>query len=183
MLSPMTELFLIRHCQATGQHPDAELTSEGKEQAQALAEFLGELGIQRIISSSFRRAVESAAPLAERLGVQIELEPLLTERELGTVPGTDWMSALESSFDNLDLCFPGGESATAAMNRGRAVVDRVLSGKSLPVAVCTHGNLLALLARSFDSSLGFEFWKNLSNPDVFALSRTGDTFRIERLWR
>jgi len=43
-LSPVTELFLIRHCKATGQHPDADLTSEGQEQAQALAEFLAEFG-------------------------------------------------------------------------------------------------------------------------------------------
>ncbi|WP_241666191.1 histidine phosphatase family protein [Planococcus koreensis] len=32
--------YLIRHCQAEGQHPQAELTVEGRAQADRLARFL-----------------------------------------------------------------------------------------------------------------------------------------------
>ena len=61
-------LYLVRHCQATGQEPDAPLTELGKQQAIALADWLSEVPIGRIISSPFIRAYQSAIPLSERLG-------------------------------------------------------------------------------------------------------------------
>lgn len=33
-------IYLIRHCQATGQAPDAQLTGIGNKQAEDLAEFM-----------------------------------------------------------------------------------------------------------------------------------------------
>lgn len=33
-------IYIIRHCEATGQAPDASLTEKGKEQAKKLAVFL-----------------------------------------------------------------------------------------------------------------------------------------------
>lgn len=39
----MSQMFyLVRHCQATGQEPDAPLTETGQQQAIALADWLGE---------------------------------------------------------------------------------------------------------------------------------------------
>lgn len=36
----MKKIILIRHCSATGQECDAELTTDGKDQANTLATFL-----------------------------------------------------------------------------------------------------------------------------------------------
>jgi 2,3-bisphosphoglycerate-dependent phosphoglycerate mutase len=47
------KLFLIRHCSALGQEPEAPLSSEGEQQAQELARFLAEYGITRIVSSPY----------------------------------------------------------------------------------------------------------------------------------
>src|SRR3954453_2868357 len=43
-------IYLVRHCQSTGQAPDAPLTDLGRQQARRLADALDELGIERIIS-------------------------------------------------------------------------------------------------------------------------------------
>ena len=32
-------IYLLRHCEATGQNPEAELTEKGKEQAEKLIHF------------------------------------------------------------------------------------------------------------------------------------------------
>jgi 2,3-bisphosphoglycerate-dependent phosphoglycerate mutase len=56
-------LYLVRHCQATGQEPDAPLTELGRQQAISLADWLGEVPIGHIISSPFTRAVQSITPL------------------------------------------------------------------------------------------------------------------------
>jgi 2,3-bisphosphoglycerate-dependent phosphoglycerate mutase len=44
-------LYLVRHCQAAGQEPDAPLTAMGQQQAIALAGWLCNVSIGRIISS------------------------------------------------------------------------------------------------------------------------------------
>ncbi|PSB05434.1 hypothetical protein C7B62_25205 [Pleurocapsa sp. CCALA 161] len=52
-------LYLVRHCQATGQEPDAPLTEIGQQQAITLAGWLSGVSIGRIISSPFVRAYQS----------------------------------------------------------------------------------------------------------------------------
>src|SRR5688500_15400614 len=71
------ELYLVRHCQATGQAPDAPLTLVGEAQAQRLADALDRRGIRRIVASPFVRARASVEPLAERLGLTVEVDDRL----------------------------------------------------------------------------------------------------------
>ncbi|MFN6461760.1 MAG: histidine phosphatase family protein [Nostoc sp. DedVER02] len=96
-------LYIVRHCQAVGQEPNAPLTSEGNLQAMALADLLFGLGIERVISSPFMRAYQSIAPLAERLSLSIETDNRLIERVLCATPLDDWRERLAESFTNLDL--------------------------------------------------------------------------------
>ena len=103
------KLYIVRHCSAESQHPDVELTLEGHAQAEALAGFLAGRGIQRIVSSPFRRALQSIAPLAERLELQVETDARLAERTLGDEDLPDWLDRLRETFENLDLSLKGGD--------------------------------------------------------------------------
>jgi 2,3-bisphosphoglycerate-dependent phosphoglycerate mutase len=88
----MSQVFyLVRHCQATGQEPDAPLTDIGQQQAIALAGWLSEVPIGRIISSPFVRAYRSIVPLSEQLGLTIEVDDRLVERVLSLVPLDNWL--------------------------------------------------------------------------------------------
>src|SRR5215813_910158 len=114
-------LYIVRHCKAAGQQPDAALTAEGHLQAEQLAKQLAAGPIDRIISSPFARATQSIAPLADRLGLPIATDKRLAERVLVAGDLSEWLAALKSSFDDLDRCFPGGESCRAAMERALQV--------------------------------------------------------------
>ncbi|SCM04647.1 Uncharacterized protein BC88300_04146 [Bacillus cytotoxicus] len=69
----MKKLIVIRHCSATGKSRDAMLTIEGEKQASALAEFLmtSRLQIDSIISSPFKRAIQSITPFASLVNLQM----------------------------------------------------------------------------------------------------------------
>jgi broad specificity phosphatase PhoE len=60
--------------------PDPTLTETGRQQARLAAERLGEHGISRLIASPYRRTLETAAIIGERLGLDIEVDPLVRER-------------------------------------------------------------------------------------------------------
>ncbi|MGK9234571.1 histidine phosphatase family protein [Inquilinus limosus] len=177
----MTAVFyLIRHCRAAGQEPEASLTDEGREQAHRLSDRLAGLPIARIVSSPFLRARDSAAPLAERLGLPVGIDARLAERVLAAEPAEDWRDRLRRSFVDPALAWPGGESGAAATRRGLAALMDAAAGAEGAVAIVTHGNLLALLLQSFDGRDGFAAWAALSNPDVFLIDIAG---AVRRFWK
>ena len=88
------ELFLVRHADAipeedeiipSGIYDDLPLSRSGREQAEALAERLSSLTFDAIYSSPLRRCLETAAPLAERLGMTPIIAEGLKEIKLGNV--------------------------------------------------------------------------------------------------
>ncbi len=78
------EILLVRHGEPvtavseTGP-VDPELTTRGTWQAERLAAWLLHEPIDGIVASSKRRAIETAAPLAKRLGLDPEIVPDLVE--------------------------------------------------------------------------------------------------------
>ncbi len=88
------ELFIVRHADAipdedeiipSGIYDDLPLSRTGREQAQALAERLSDLSFNAIYSSPLRRCLETAAPLAERLGMIPIIAEGLKEIKLGNI--------------------------------------------------------------------------------------------------
>jgi 2,3-bisphosphoglycerate-dependent phosphoglycerate mutase len=180
----MAQLLLIRHCQGSGQSPEAPLTEAGLRQAERLAEFLQELEVDLIVSSPYRRALETIAPLARQRNLPVRQERRLRERELAAGPLPNWLEHIERSFTDPDYRHPTGESGRAAQERGWAALDDILAGDCSLPAVVTHGNLLALVLRRVDPSIGVEFWRGLTNPDVFRLEHSGsDAWSMRRIWR
>jgi 2,3-bisphosphoglycerate-dependent phosphoglycerate mutase len=176
----MIELYLIRHCQTSGQEPEAILTPVGVTQANELASKLSRIKFKRIISSHYTRAVQTAEPIAQALGVKLEIDERLCERNLGLVEGEDWRRQLEKTFDDYDLTFPNGESSREATSRAMLAVNEAIASAEYPIALVTHGNLLSLIGRAFDPTLGYAFWKQLKSPDVFEvqLEKPGRVSRV-----
>ena len=92
--SNAAELFIVRHADAipeedeiipSGIYDDLPLSRTGRKQAQALAERLSSLNFDAIYSSPLRRCLETAAPLAERLGMTPIIAEGLKEIKLGNI--------------------------------------------------------------------------------------------------
>lgn len=68
-----TVVYLVRHAEKLDDSADPPLTAQGRERAQQLARTLADAGVTRILSSDYERTRSTAAPLAERLGLEVEL--------------------------------------------------------------------------------------------------------------
>src|SRR3954462_423027 len=93
-----TDLLIVRHGESAPArldapaplvdgHSDPALAPEGREQAQRLAERLALEQIDAIYVTPLRRTAQTAAPLAERLGLEPRVEPDLREIHLGEWEG------------------------------------------------------------------------------------------------
>ncbi len=85
--------------QYLGQRVHASLTERGRRDAEALANRLEPVPIDRIISSPLGRAVETAQILAARVHVDVETDERMTELDYGVWEGLQ--------VEEIDARFPG----------------------------------------------------------------------------
>ncbi len=133
-------MILLRHGQsafnaiftATRRDPgiiDPGLTELGVAQAEQAAEALAGEPIRRIIVSPYTRALQTAAPIARRLGVPVHVNPGVRERfafscDVGT-PRSDLAAAWPAhDFSHIDEVWWPGLEETAAEIVGRAALFR-----------------------------------------------------------
>lgn len=177
----MKYIYMIRHCQAEGKAPEAPLTEKGQKQAVELASFFQNRKVNRIISSPFKRALQTIQPLANELNIEIETNHQLAERVLSSKNMPDWFEKLRATYEDFDLTYDGGESSREAAKRIIEVVDDVKISEAEHTILVTHGGLLSLLLNHFDKNFGFEQWVTLSNPDVYLL-KLDQHITLERIW-
>ena len=83
----MQRIYLVRHAKAgerrvwTGDDLDRPLSKKGWKQSDLVAKRLSKHGAARLLSSPYVRCVQTLEPLADRLGVEVEIEQRLTEDE------------------------------------------------------------------------------------------------------
>ncbi len=78
----MPRLYLVRHGQPEPAGDDPGLTAAGRAQAEAVAALLAPKGPLPILTSPFRRARETAAPLARIWGLSPQTDPRIGELPL-----------------------------------------------------------------------------------------------------
>jgi broad specificity phosphatase PhoE len=91
----MTRLLLARHGETVwhadnryaGGRSEPGLTDRGVRQAEQLAKTAVAIGVDAVVSSPQQRAVITATPTAEALGVPLHLRPDLREADFGDLEG------------------------------------------------------------------------------------------------
>ncbi len=180
-----TTIYLVRHAHAEWREDDNRpLSSGGANAARVVAERLSSRPIVAVYTSPSRRAVETVEPLANRLGLRPEVLSDLRERRLPVVPPDQFDALVRRAWSSPDTAPQGGESNVQAQGRGIAVVRSVVMRHvESHVVLATHGNLLALLLNALDPTFGYEFWRQLSFPDIYQLVFNDMKLRgAERLW-
>ncbi|MBN1313409.1 MAG: histidine phosphatase family protein [Anaerolineae bacterium] len=157
----MTRLVLIRHGKTDwnleGRYQgqaDQPLNELGRSQAEKLAEQLAGQTFEAIYSSDLRRAQETARYLAEKVGLQVQLETRLREVNQGEWEGM-LVGDIAANYPNewemlqrdpVHARPPGGESAAELSTRIWEAVDEISARHTAgPVVIVSHGLALAAI--------------------------------------
>jgi probable phosphoglycerate mutase len=147
------QLLLIRHAlpfrSEPGQGSDPELSEEGIEQAKRLPDALARFPISRIVSSPQIRARQTAQPVADALGLTIDLDDRLAEYDRDLSHYTPVEEISEEDMKRLASGeLPSGVDQPAFIARVKEGIDDIVAaaGRDDTVAVFTHGGVINALA-------------------------------------
>jgi broad specificity phosphatase PhoE len=130
--------------------PEWGLSDIGRARARQAAQSPWAATLQRIISSSETKAVETAEILAEVAGLAIEVVPDTHENDrsaTGFLPPPEFERAADWFFAHPDRSFKGWERAVDAQARIVSAVTRILDEHDIdmPIAFVGHGGVGTLL--------------------------------------
>jgi len=153
----MPTIYLVRHGQNEDNvehilngHRDRPLTELGRQQARTVAAKLKHDGIQVIYASPLKRAFETATIIASELGLSVQPDPELIERDFGVMTGRPITSVLDLPPENVlrtdrvdyFLEAEGAESFSTLYERGRRVLERIqATHPDEHVLLVAHGDI------------------------------------------
>ena len=180
-----TTLYLIRHAESAPDFSIAEadwpLSANGSVQAQRLVQRLRKLAPDRLISSPYRRAIDTLQPFSRVSGLPISTDADLRERHLRNGRVENWDDMLRALWADLDSRMPNCESGTECRLRvTRCLAALADASPGATIAVSSHGNAIALFLNGIDASFGYDAWKQMRNPDVFRVIRCGQRWEWAR---
>jgi len=182
-----TNIYLVRHAHST-YTPDElnrPLSETGFRDAKMISQVLLNEEIDYVLASPYKRAIQTVEGIARYINTEIIIEDAFKERKIAEGSVDNFDSAITKLWTNYDFSFEGGESNLEAQERGICSLNKVLNkygGKNIVIG--THGNIMVLMMNYFDNTYDYDFWRNLSMPDVYKL-RFKDNVLIgsERIWK
>lgn len=181
----MTTIYFVRHAHSTYTKEERErpLPEKGHCDAENVTSLLKDKHIDVVISSPYKRAVQTVQGIANTYHVSIEIEEGLRERLLSSEPIADFNDAIENVWEDWSFAYEGGESNDVAQRRAVICMQSILKKyKGKNIVIGTHGNIMVLLMNYFDSKYDFRFWKTLRMPDIFKLNfHNEDLVSAERI--
>jgi broad specificity phosphatase PhoE len=152
---PSITLTFVRHAQSEGNAsglidttvPGPSITPEGEEQAQQITNELHGKDFDGIYASSMVRTQQTAAPLADELGMPVDVLPGLREIEAGWFEGSLEADAVSTYFlapeqwlqGDRNARIPGSVNGNEFNDDFTAAVQKIYdSGDTKPVAF-SHG--------------------------------------------
>ncbi len=105
------QIFLIRHANAGRRQPGAQdrerpLDESGIAQAARIRDHLHDAGIKQVVSSPARRCIETVIPLAQELGLSVEVDDALWEGH-GAASAMALLTRASSAGHSVALCSHG----------------------------------------------------------------------------
>lgn len=159
----MTTVYFIRHAESDYSVRDGRvrpLTEKGLIDRKLVTEFLQDKNIDIVLSSPFKRAIDTIADFAKKNGFEIQTVEDFCERKSDsdlTRKHEDFFGFLEKQWTDFNYTFSDGECLREVQERNISALNKALTeyaGKNIVIG--THGMALSTIINFYDNTYGFE---------------------------
>lgn len=178
----MTQLYFVRHAQPLYRnHDDAgrELSPKGLADRELVTAFLMDKQIDVILSSPYRRAVDTVRHFADTVHMPIIHISDFRERRIAGEWIDDFDSFSRQQWADFTFRLPDGECLREVQERNIAALQRVLREyEGQRVVIGGHGTAISTVLNYFDPSFGYEGFESIRHlmPWIVRLDFEGETF-------
>jgi 2,3-bisphosphoglycerate-dependent phosphoglycerate mutase len=161
----MTRVYFVRHAEPNYDNHDdmlRELSPKGMEDRKLVTAFLSDKNIDVVLSSPFKRAVDTVADFAEKEGLPIETIEDFRERRVDSCWIEDFNAFAKKQWSDFDYKLSDGECLGEVQSRNITALNTVLDkypGKNIVIG--SHGTALSTIINYYDSSFGYDDFEKI----------------------
>jgi len=155
----MTHIYFVRHAVPNyNNHDDMtrELSGKGLTDRKLVTEFLVDKSIDVVLSSPFKRAVDTVKDFADIYGHEIKIVHDFRERKVDSDWIEDFYEFTKRQWEDFDYKLSDGETLNEVQGRNITALKQVLSEyEEYNIVIGTHGTALSTIINYYDSTFGF----------------------------
>ena len=163
MNNNITTIYFIRHAQSDFSVSDDRtrpLTEKGLDDRKLVTDFLWDKDVDTLISSPYKRAIDTIADFSEKKGLSIELIEDFREKKSDynlITANMDVTVFWQKQWADFNYKFGDGECLAEVQKRNIAAFKDVLKQyRNKTLAVGTHGMALSMIINYYDNTFGYD---------------------------
>ena len=163
----MTTIYFVRHAEPNYKNQDdatRELTTKGLEDRKLVTKFLNDKNINVILSSPYKRSIDTIKDFADNKGLKIRIIEDFKERRITSEWIDDFNSFSKKQWEDFNYKFLDGESLSEVQMRNINALRKVLkeySGQNIVIG--THGTALSTIINYFDESFDYTKFEEIKS--------------------
>ena len=163
----MTNIYFVRHAE-----PDFNikcdvsrpLTEKGKQDSIKVLDFFKDKNIDILLSSPYKRAIDTIKPFANHIQKDIELIDDFRERKIDDCWIEDFEKFSINQWENFNYKLNNGESLKEVQNRNIKALDTVLTlHTNKNIVIGSHGTSLSTIINFYNPSFKYGDFKKIKN--------------------
>lgn len=155
----MTTIYFVRHAESNYENHDdisRELSNKGLKDRKLVTEFLMDKQIDVVLSSPYKRAIDTVREVAEVKGLGITIIDDFKERRVDSGWIDDFNSFCKKQWEDFTYKLSDGECLEEVQNRNVLALSGVLEQyKNKKIVVGSHGTALSTIIHYFDKTFGY----------------------------
>lgn len=156
----MTTVYFVRHAEPNySNHNDheRELTEKGLADRELVTQYLSNKNIDFIVSSPYKRAVDTVKHFADTVHLSIEMVNDFRERNVDNIWVEDFNAFSKAQWDDFSYKLSDGEALGEVQRRNIAALFDIISRhKDKNIVVGSHGTALCTVINYFNRNFRYE---------------------------
>ena len=156
----ITTVFFVRHAEPNDKNHDdltRELSAKGLNDRLLVTEFLQSKKIDIVLSSPYKRAIDTISDFAHRSGLEIVVSEDFRERRVGNGWIEDFDAFCQRQWSDFSYKLTGGESLREVQARNINALASILQKyPQKNIAIGSHGTAISTIINHYDNSFGYD---------------------------
>lgn len=156
----MTNIYFIRHAEPNYENHDdmtRALSAKGLKDRELVTKFLMDKQIDAVVSSPFKRAIDTVRDFADKNGIDITVIDDFRERRVDSCWIEDFTSFSRNQWEDFSYKLSDGECLAEVQARNIAALNKLLDDyQDQNVVVGSHGTSLSTIINYFDKTFGYD---------------------------